>query len=617
MEGLTDFDWQTTDTETEFVGFTAVDIEKTQARKCYRQSVESRTVDRTWTSTVRGTHALMPAFRGPQPGPTHPLSADAPVVDWFYQIFDEELIAYIVRCTNRYARQRRRARPVERRRSPWTPVSAEEMKAFLGISVLFGCVRQPEIPLYWSGHPVFGHELVRKTFPRDRFKLILRYLYYSKQDFCQPDSRRYEEMKAAETVNRMLKVQQVRDRINANSRAARNPRREMAVDEGTIPYRGRSKNVTFNPAKPHKYGIKVYTLSESASGYVFNDEIHQTNAEHMHPLEYRSRHDPTLFLGNKPGQVVNRLATPYLGNWHHIIVDNYYTSAVLFDHLYSNGTLATGTCKSLTTGIPEEMRHAKKMKVAPLFCPPDDRANAAKWPRGSYTTLQSRGQRDRGPMTVTAWSDTKIVTFLSTAINPLLNCRRMARNSLTRRSKDKQGRYVKRRYPCPEVAIAYNAYFKGVDLTDQMLSYYPPGRTSPRWHRSVFYHELNKALLNAYLNWADAMRVTAKDRHFRQITFRSNVAVQLIGDFTARKRPVYRTTGRDRSVAPPYVERAEHRLEKSGRRRTCVMCRQARPRRGYQAKRFRVHETSWWCATCQVAVCGVAARRICWDDHNV
>ena len=166
--------------------------------------------------------------------------------------------------------------PNERRRSKWNGTTVTEMKAFLGIMIFFGLHWVPEIQLYWAKHPCFGHLLVKRTFSRDRFKLLLRYLYYTRQPYCRPGDDKYRHQKRAEKQDRMLKVRPVIDRINENSRRHRNPERDLAVDEGVVAYRGRSTNVTYNPAKPHKYGLRVYTLSELSTGYVFNDKVHQT-----------------------------------------------------------------------------------------------------------------------------------------------------------------------------------------------------------------------------------------------------------------------------------------------------------------------------------------------------
>ena len=45
------------------------------------------------------------------------------------------------------------------------------------------------------------------------------------------------------------------------------PRREISIDEGTIPFKGRLNFKVYNPNKPDKYGIKTYKVCDSTNGY--------------------------------------------------------------------------------------------------------------------------------------------------------------------------------------------------------------------------------------------------------------------------------------------------------------------------------------------------------------
>ncbi|XP_070554816.1 piggyBac transposable element-derived protein 4-like [Ptychodera flava] len=302
---------------------------------------------------------------------------------------------------------------------------------------------------------------------------------------------------------------------------------ELAIDEGVIPYRGRTKNVLYNPAKPHKYGMRVYTLSESATGYLFNDEVHQPDADNCHhPLDPNAADNPRVFRGNRPGQVVSRLIRPYYELGHHVIMDSYYTSAPLFDHLYVHNIAATGTCRMYTLGLPNEIKNAANYD--PQVVPPDA-DDEERWPRGSFSVFQD------GAMTVCAWKDTKMVKFMSTAVS----ARRPNQALLRRPCKDKRtGAFEQIEVICPNIAVMYNQYFRGVDLTDQHLGYYTPGRSSPRWHRAVFYQELNKALMNAFHNMASVHGYgQSGSRYRRQLTFRAQVTKQLIGNFSSLQRP--------------------------------------------------------------------------------
>ncbi|XP_070545947.1 piggyBac transposable element-derived protein 4-like [Ptychodera flava] len=231
------------------------EIERRQ--EYYETSIAGGTVNRLYTDLRTGNFDLLPEFmvqsRAYQP------AARCSEVEWFLQIFDEDLIRFITRCTNRYARQRRRANARERQRSAWTPTTVVEMRAFIGVMVLFGICWQPEIQLYWSDHVCFGHNFVKRTFSRDRFKLLMRYLYYSTQPYCARNTAMYTAQKISEKRDRMLKVRNVIDRVNANSRMHQSPMCELAIDEGVIPYRG-----------PHK----ECSLQSSKTAQIWNESLH-------------------------------------------------------------------------------------------------------------------------------------------------------------------------------------------------------------------------------------------------------------------------------------------------------------------------------------------------------
>ena len=95
-------------------------------------------------------------------------------------------------------------------------------------------------------------------------------------------------------------------------------------------FKGRHESVQYMPAKPIKYGFKVFGLADAKNGYMYNYE---------------------LFLGKKyqPGMSIERVVLNLLKGlehkMHHVYMDNYYTSVKLFEELTKRGILATGTLK--------------------------------------------------------------------------------------------------------------------------------------------------------------------------------------------------------------------------------------------------------------------------------
>lgn len=47
------------------------------------------------------------------------------------------------------------------------------------------------------------------------------------------------------------------------------PSRELAVDESMVAHKGRTQHLQYMPAKPTKWGLKVWMVAESATGIYF------------------------------------------------------------------------------------------------------------------------------------------------------------------------------------------------------------------------------------------------------------------------------------------------------------------------------------------------------------
>ena len=123
------------------------------------------------------------------------------------------------------------------------------------------------------------------------------------------------------------KLGKVRPVINHCSRVFQdsyNPHCECAVDEAMIPFQGRSTLKQYLPMKPVKRGIKVWVRADSHNGYFSQFDVYRGKG---------SNTSPELGLG---GSVVKQLTRPLVGKYHHVFMDNFFTSPALFDVLLWN-----------------------------------------------------------------------------------------------------------------------------------------------------------------------------------------------------------------------------------------------------------------------------------------
>ena len=106
------------------------------------------------------------------------LPSEPKAVDFFLCFWTSTMWQRLVQETARYASQQRTANPPPPS-SKWQDPSVDEMKTFVGLSMMMGILRLPCRNDYWRvqercwlAHTNFG-----KAMPRDRFNLIWRYLH--------------------------------------------------------------------------------------------------------------------------------------------------------------------------------------------------------------------------------------------------------------------------------------------------------------------------------------------------------------------------------------------------------------------------------------------------------
>eukprot|EP00112_Aurelia_sp_Birch-Aquarium-sp1_P014971 Seg3276.2 transcript_id=Seg3276.2/GoldUCD/mRNA.D3Y31 product="PiggyBac transposable element-derived protein 4" protein_id=Seg3276.2/GoldUCD/D3Y31 len=113
--------------------------------------------------------------------------------------------------------------------------------------------------MYWSDDVIFGGERVKLIMPRNRFDKISQYLHVN--DRSKMPGRDDPDF------DKLFLVRPILDVVKAKCLENYNPHKECAVDEAMIAFRGRVDFRQYLPAKPMKYGIKVWMRADSHNGY--------------------------------------------------------------------------------------------------------------------------------------------------------------------------------------------------------------------------------------------------------------------------------------------------------------------------------------------------------------
>lgn len=466
-------------------------------------------------------------------GPTNPLPREATEIDFFSQFFDDDMLQLVVRETNHYADSCISQHPDAK----WYPTTVPEMKAYMGIMVVLSVMQVPTYTIAWGTSKLFSLPGIADIMTKNRFEKITKYLHVS--DNTRNFPRGHPEHDKLHLVRPIL------DSVNQKCLKNYQPGRDQSIDEAMVAFRGRLSFRQYLPAKPTKFGIKVWMRASSASGYCHEFQVYTGRDV---------RGVPEAGLG---ARVVLDLTHHLYGAHHHVYMDNYFTSPALFQELLLHDVYACGTVRTNRRGLPAGMRDAVGVK---------EQGDAKTW--------------QKGPLSATVWKDKKNVAFLYTSCSPT------ATTVVSRRQKDGSRRDV----PCPLACADYTKNMGGVDRADQYRSQYSTTRKATKWWRYMFWFLFDVCIVNAYILMKESVNHTLVTRRGRprkrtQLEFRMSLADQLISNFRgSRKRRLPPTVDESGLAHWPVW------LEKRGR---CKMCNERQVR----------HEVFVACSGCQIHLC--------------
>ena len=449
----------------------------------------------------------------------------------------------------------------------WKDISAGDMKIWIAHLIAMGIVRKSTIEKFWEQSglvrtPFFGTYSRRNT-----FQLILSNLHLN-DDARNPAYRRRGH-------DPLHKVRPMIEMCNRNFRLVYAPQCDLSFDEGCCPFRGRLRFRCYNPKKPAKFHIKLYQVSEANSGYVLGLDVYtgkgSTGCERHAPVM-----DPECTVTTR---VVLGLLhdVDLLNRNHHIYMDNYYTSPELFEELFARNTYACGTVRKNRKGLPKAVTEATLTKES----------GECVWRRNSESGLLCM-----------KWCDKRNVTMLSTIQDALM----VDTGKVDRRTNAKIEK--------PLCVYEYIQKMGGVDLSDQMMTYYSFLRKSMKWSRKLTIHLINMIIMNSYV--LNKKFGTKKLTHEE---YRDELVRYLIQTGMTRFNIPLPTLSSRRISRREEMHHHEQRLKErhfpvnipcaEGRKRKkpsrlCFACNKLPADTGVT---FAKKNTSYWCPDCEKPLC--------------
>ena len=464
----------------------------------------------------------------------------------------------IVRETNKYYNFMARNDP-NKHKQAWHPVTREEMEAFIGIIILMGIIKLPRFRMYWKEDYLIHQEGISAVMSRTRFLQIWHYFHLADNSVAPPVGD--------PGYDKIYRVREFLNIILGNISREYKLSRDIAIDETMVPHKGRLSFKQYIKNKPTQWGIKLWVLSESTTGYVYKFQVY-LGKEGGNPEQNLAR------------RVVRDLTAPIEGNNHHLYMDNFYCDPHLFKERLNSGVYCCGTVRSGRKGFPKDILIAK--------------ADEKRLPRGHYEF------RVHDQLVAMRWFDRRGVYLLS-AIHPPKNP-----DGTLPTIPHKNGR-EQVDVPCPPAQVDYQKYMGGVDLSDQLIKTFSVVRKSRKAWKKLLGYGLEFCLLDSFI----IMRKANPQSSQEFIDFRLEVARQLIGQRTFRRK-----SGRPPSL--PLSEADEkrlndrrHVLEVTDTRRDCAVCAKKAIMQDL-GKNFR-YKSSIVCVTCNRTPLCITKDRNCWE----
>lgn len=365
----------------------------------------------------------------------------------FHWFWTREMCGKMIQATNAYGNAYIRG---------WKDMTETELDAFLGIVTYLGCCSYPSRKEVWRAG-IKGSALIKRIMTLRRFEAICRAWHCRDQTVYTASA-----LKALKDADPYWAVKDFVTELSNNYEKHWTPGQFIDIDEQTILWKGRHKCRTYNPNKPEKWHLKVFSLNCSLTGYQCAFYLYQGKSEQRPPLISATAYPAYVLLQNEK----------YHNNGYVLFRDNWFTSFQQLEICRSRGIDMVGTIKKQRAGMPETFRQ----KTSPLRI------------RGQNLTQSSVVQGKQ--VWCSCWSDKKPVYMLHTIPTTLGSCNREV---------NRGGVWQRVQYQRPTIIKLYNSGMGGTDAGDQRMQSYRTTLKTRSWIPRVLSHCLNSTIVNLFI----------------------------------------------------------------------------------------------------------------------
>lgn len=362
-------------------------------------------------------------------------------LQYFKTYFSDQLFEQFVSYTNLYAEQNNRV--------SFKPTNTAEIRSLFGLHMLMGYIKLPRVKMYWSAE--MNLQTFKTTMTCDRF-FQLRNNLHIVNNLERP----------TDCEDKLFKVRPLLDAIR-NRLLQFDIGEDVAIDEQIIPFKGHFIVKVYVKGKPNPWGIKVFVLC-GKDGMPYDFFIYQgstTELSASNCKEFGSSASVVLHFSNRLKK-----------RGHNLYFDNYFSSYQALEILRDKGVNAAGTIR------------VDRFAKPPLLTEKE----MAKKGRGFSDSVVSCDNK----VVVVKWQDNKPVLMASNFVG-------IGKTDTAKRWDKKLKKYVD--VTRPEIVALYNQGMGGVDLLDQLISYYRVFIRSRKWPLRVIFHFMDFAVCASWLEY--------------------------------------------------------------------------------------------------------------------
>ena len=422
-------------------------------------------------------------------------------IDFFNLFIDDSIMNEWVEATNKNALN-------SNYKHGWRNTNLAEIKHFIAVVIYMGMHDSPTIHDYFS--ELSSSPFVTNLFSRDRFCQLYRQFYMNNGERDRED--------------RIWHVRPFADELKKRFHEFYQPSRVLVVDESMCHTKARLNMKQYIPAKPYKWGIKIWCIENE--GYLLDFIAYQGALSEID--------------SHTPKEALLQLVQRYHGFHHLVVMDGLFTFPELFNDFLTKKTYCLGVVRPNRVGFPKSIVYETS----------------------NLQRLQSTFRQNK-QLVVHLYIDKKplyvMTTFHSAIATTTVTRHHFPHETVTTN--------------IPTAIEDYNKHRCGVDRVDQMETYYRLGRRTKRWWLRLAWWLLDVVINNSWRLYQLKMNSNMKSHEFR-----TKLMQQLSED-----KPI-RTTRINRKRLHANIDNSSlaHLPVLQQERARCVVCtRQKLNHRGY------------------------------------